>query len=346
MSDTKYFNNIKSREKINDLTTQKITVDEVQYNFTDFIENEYISDFPTYSQRVRTIAQKVASRFDDYLVEVDGNLKLMEQGLNNRVTDYINTTQQGYEHWETEKQNSYNEWERNKQETYNNWERDKQNSYNQWEQEKQQSYNTWEQNKQQSYNQWEQNKQNEYNEWTNNNETIFNNKIENIDRRIESFDRLESKTVATESQAGVISEGRVKQLINTTVPVATDTRNGSINKNEVKSLALTKMKEFGIGQTTVLASSLNTKTKPVGIYVDNTGTKLDNTATPFINILYDNNWGVQLSITEADDPIMRFRSLRNGIFKPWKKVVTENDFITLDDLMDKLVQITAEYTGN
>lgn len=53
----------------------------MQYNFTDLIENEYISDFPTYSQRVRTIAQRVASRFDDYLVEVDGNLKLMEQGL-------------------------------------------------------------------------------------------------------------------------------------------------------------------------------------------------------------------------------------------------------------------------
>lgn len=86
-------------------------------------------------------------------------------------------------------------------------------------------------------------KQNSYNEWTRAKETVFNSKIENIDQRINTFDRLEAKTVATETQVGVISEGRVKELINTTVPVATDTRNGSINKNEVKNLALSKMKE-------------------------------------------------------------------------------------------------------
>lgn len=47
------------REKINRLTTQK-NYDEVQYIFTDFIENEDIyPDFPTFISQVRTIAPKI-----------------------------------------------------------------------------------------------------------------------------------------------------------------------------------------------------------------------------------------------------------------------------------------------
>lgn len=56
--------------------------------------------------------------------------------------------------------------------------------------------------------------------------------------------------------------------------------------------------------------------------------------------------GRTIGLSQKPTTVMRFRSLRNGNFKPWKKVVTENEFISLDGLMDKLVQITAEYTGN
>lgn len=330
------FKEVVNREKLKQLTEQQLEVNGQRFDFDEYIDNEQISAFPEYSQRVRTVAKKIANIFDDYLEEVDTNLSKMEDNLTQTVDAYIDQTQEKYTQWEKEKQDNYNQWEREKQQTYTQWEKDKQNTYNQWEQQKQQAYNEWvenktntydqwvankqtnydewvatkqrevnewEQSKQQGYTQWEQQKQADYNnwtsskqasydEWTNAKKSVFDDKIQNIDTRIANFDRLEQKATATPTKAGVVTENRIRAII----------------------------RDYGIGTSTVNHNLNIGHYKESGVYTVGGNNGINNKTTTVINNQYDNNWGVQLGLTEEDDPKAYIRSKRNGRWTAWKEL--------------------------
>lgn len=75
------FNNLTNIEKIKPKIDNPIMVEDVQYNFSDMIENEWISHFPQYSYRMRSTFVKGASIVDDHLGKINQCLIDLENEL-------------------------------------------------------------------------------------------------------------------------------------------------------------------------------------------------------------------------------------------------------------------------
>lgn len=75
------FNNLTQVEKIKPKIDIPIIVEGVNYNFSDLIENEWISDFPNYSHRMRSNFVKGAEIVDEHLANIDQCLIQLEDEL-------------------------------------------------------------------------------------------------------------------------------------------------------------------------------------------------------------------------------------------------------------------------
>lgn len=133
-------------------------------------------------------------------------------------------------------------------------------------------------------------------------------------------DKTDSITNAT-INSGVITLVRDSGNIELTIPSSTEHIKGIIDKETVNEWALTKLKEFGIGRDTVdRQTNLNKIFKNVGIYVvgaSNGG--INGKTTTIINSQYNSNLGVQLGITDEDEPKIYVRAKKNGTWGPWKE---------------------------
>lgn len=75
------FNNLTQVEKIKPKIDNPIIVEDVTYNFSDFIENEWISHFPQYSHRMRSTFVKGAGIVDEHLANINQCLIQLEDEL-------------------------------------------------------------------------------------------------------------------------------------------------------------------------------------------------------------------------------------------------------------------------
>lgn len=133
-------------------------------------------------------------------------------------------------------------------------------------------------------------------------------------------DKTDSITNAT-INSGVITLVRDSGDIELTIPTSAEHIKGIIDKETVTEWALTKLKEFGIGRDTVdRQTNLNKIFKNVGIYVvgaSNGG--INGKTTTIINSQYDSNFGIQMGITDEDDPKIYVRAKKNSQWLPWKE---------------------------
>ena len=110
---------------------------------------------------------------------------------------------------------------------------------------------------------------------------------------------------------------------------ATDTVNGVITKNTVRDIATAKINEFGIGTTTTSNIDINSNFAN-GLYVTLHNSKIRGVTTFLLNSQYDNyRYGVQLGITEEDNPTLNLRVKRNGVWKSWQLIPTESKVLEL-----------------
>lgn len=75
------FNNLTQVEKIKPKIDNPIIVEDVTYNFSDLIENEWISHFPQYSHRMRSTFVKGAGIVDEHLANINQCLVQLEDEL-------------------------------------------------------------------------------------------------------------------------------------------------------------------------------------------------------------------------------------------------------------------------
>lgn len=75
------FNNLTQVEKIKPKIDNPIIVEDVTYNFSDLIENEWISHFPQYSHRMRSTFVKGAGIVDEHIANINQCLMQLEDEL-------------------------------------------------------------------------------------------------------------------------------------------------------------------------------------------------------------------------------------------------------------------------
>lgn len=123
------------------------------------------------------------------------------------------------------------------------------------------------------------------------------------------------------------------------VSSATDTNEGIINKNIIRSiindivtnariqeLSFNKMKEYGLGLTTTSTGHINDY-RPNGLYSFGwQGGGIGNKTTGVFNIQYADRYGVQLSITQEEKTKAFIRAKNNGIWTNHKELMQVDDF--------------------
>lgn len=154
----------------------------------------------------------------------------------------------------------------------------------------------------------------------------FDTYKEEITKKLDlKADKTKSITNATINN-GVITLNRKSGDIELTIPSSAEHIKGILDKETFDEWALTKLKEFGIGRDTIdTQTNLNTTFKNVGIYVvgaSNGG--INGKTTTILNSQYDSNLGIQLGITDEDDPKMYVRAKKNGQWTPWKETGSGN----------------------
>lgn len=117
-----------------------------------------------------------------------------------------------------------------------------------------------------------------------------------------------------------------------TTPDATDGVAGKISNNTVRDLARVVtnnvISEYGIGTNSINNANLNNYLKN-GLYVNNNdSSRIRNITTAVINFQYETNWGVQLAMTEEDDPKLYIRAKRNNRWTSFKEMVYKTDIAT------------------
>lgn len=222
----KVFKQSKERKKLQEMIKSKIKVDGVIYDFKDMIENEYVSDFPVYSHRMRNTVAKGVELFDAFIVECDKNLYTMEtnvelylnekynelvkknEDLRNEHNKFTQNKNEEYKRtvafWEikfaefgVECQNKFNQGKAD----YENFTRTKKSEYDTYIASKKQDYDTYTKNKKQDYETFVSNKKQEYENKKQEYEDYINQtanpKITEITDRINRFDELKKGVYAS-----------------------------------------------------------------------------------------------------------------------------------------------------
>lgn len=211
----KVFKQSKEREKLHEMIKSKIKVDGVLYDFKDMIENEYVSDFPVYSHRMRNTVAKGVELFDAFIVECDKNLYTMETNvelyLNEKYNELVkknedlrrnyntdvNNWKNKFKEFNNECQNKFNQGKadydtyiKTKKADYDSYIASKKQDYENYTTNKKRDYETFISNKKQEYD----NKKQEYEDYIN---QTANPKITEITDRINRFDELKKGVYAS-----------------------------------------------------------------------------------------------------------------------------------------------------
>lgn len=139
-----------------------------------------------------------------------------------------------------------------------------------------------------------------------------------LDLKADKKDTITNATI----NSGVITLNRESGDIELTIPSSAENIKGIIDKETFNEWALIKLKEFGIGRDTIdNQTNLNKTFKNVGIYVvgaSNGG--INGKITTIINSQYDSNLGIQMGITDEDEPKIYVRAKKNGNWTQWREI--------------------------
>ena len=91
MADSSVFNELPSIKNFTDKVNSKIEVEGQQYNFEDMIENEYISDFPKYSHRMRSNFVEIVRYTDLFFNKTRDGLLRIENNVNATIQNALAT---------------------------------------------------------------------------------------------------------------------------------------------------------------------------------------------------------------------------------------------------------------
>lgn len=91
MADSSVFNELPSIKNFTDKVNSKIEVEGQQYNFEDMIENEYISDFPKYSHRMRSNFVEIVRYTDLFFNKTRDGLLRIENNINATIQNALAT---------------------------------------------------------------------------------------------------------------------------------------------------------------------------------------------------------------------------------------------------------------
>lgn len=91
MADSSVFNELPSIKNFTDKANSKIEVEGQQYNFEDMIENEYISDFPKYSHRMRSNFVEIVRYTDLFFNKTRDGLLRIENNVNATIQNALAT---------------------------------------------------------------------------------------------------------------------------------------------------------------------------------------------------------------------------------------------------------------
>lgn len=91
MADSSVFNELPSIKNFTDKANSKIEVEGQQYNFEDMIENEYISDFPKYSHRMRSNFVEIVRYTDLFFNKTRDGLLRIENNVNAIIQNALAT---------------------------------------------------------------------------------------------------------------------------------------------------------------------------------------------------------------------------------------------------------------
>lgn len=111
------FDKLAVARKLNEMVSQKITVEDRPYNFDDMIENEIISDFPKYSHRVRSVITEFSKLADKFFIDVKSNFLELERDNGRKLEQFKAQKSQDLERKLNEfKQNTTRDMESKKRE--------------------------------------------------------------------------------------------------------------------------------------------------------------------------------------------------------------------------------------
>ena len=91
MADSSVFNELPNLKNFTDKVNSKIEVEGQQYNFDDMIENEYISDFPKYSYRMRSNFVEIVRYTDLFFNKTRDGLLRIENNINATIQNALAT---------------------------------------------------------------------------------------------------------------------------------------------------------------------------------------------------------------------------------------------------------------
>ena len=91
MADSSVFNELPNLKNFTDKVNSKIEVEGQQYNFEDMIENEYISDFPKYSYRMRSNFVEIVRYTDLFFNKTRDGLLRIENNINATIQNALAT---------------------------------------------------------------------------------------------------------------------------------------------------------------------------------------------------------------------------------------------------------------
>ncbi|CAM3398623.1 hypothetical protein [Pseudostreptobacillus hongkongensis] len=147
-----------------------------------------------------------------------------------------------------------------------------------------------------------------------------------LDPKVNELNRLTllvqdtlDRTKATDTVSGTLTKNEVKEL-------AVSKINELVTDLRIKQQALTKMQEFGIGLTTTSTGHRNDY-KANGFYAYGwQGGGIGNKTTGVFNIQYADRYGVQLSITQEDKTRAFIRAKNNNTWTSDKELMQVDDF--------------------
>ena len=137
---------------------------------------------------------------------------------------------------------------------------------------------------------------------------------------------------ATDTSEGIINKNIIRSIINDIVTNARIQDQAVIKINElvtdirIQELALNKMKEYGLGLTTTNLGHRNDY-KANGFYAYGwQGGGIGNKTTGIFNIQYADRYGVQLAITQEDKTRAFIRAKNNNTWTSDKELMQVDDF--------------------
>lgn len=156
--------------------------------------------------------------------------------------------------------------------------------------------------------------QNSYETWKRN---TLDPKVNELNRLTLLVQDTLDRTKATDTVSGTLTKNEVKEL-------AVSKINELVTDLRIKQQALDKSKEYGIGANRI--ADFNGKTidsiMDIGMYVIPRG--LNGKTTCLLNFQYDSSWGLQLGLTEEEKPKAFLRQKAGG-WKPWTEIHTTNN---------------------